>query len=148
MKEIILMTGLGVISLLLITALVWLFILNKKLKKLTRGKNADSLEGIITENNEKILKLEQNMSKQAKKISHLEAKIMKSIQHISVLRFDALNEKNGKQSFALGLINEEQTGVVLSSIYARDRMNVFAKEIINGKSERTLTKEEEYVINH
>ena len=43
--------------------------------------------------------------------------------------------------------NEEGDGLVISSLYARERMSVFAKPIKNGKSEYELTQEEIEVIN-
>ena len=40
------------------------------------------------------------------------------------------------------MLNEEGDGVVLSSLYSRERMSVFAKPIKGGKSEYELTGEE------
>jgi hypothetical protein len=45
------------------------------------------------------------------------------------------------------MLNEEGDGVVLSSLYSRERMSVFAKPIKNKKSEYELTVEEKAVLD-
>lgn len=40
------------------------------------------------------------------------------------------------------MLNEDGDGVVISSLYSRERMSIFAKPIKNGKSEYELTDEE------
>ena len=44
------------------------------------------------------------------------------------------------------MLNEEGDGVVLSSLYSRERMSIFAKPIKNGKSEYELTEEEKKLL--
>jgi hypothetical protein len=43
-------------------------------------------------------------------------------------------------------MNDENDGVIMSSLYARDRMSIFAKPIKSGKSEFELTAEEKEVL--
>jgi len=45
------------------------------------------------------------------------------------------------------MLNEENDGVVLSSLYSRERMSIFAKPIKNGKSEYELTEEEQNALS-
>ena len=40
------------------------------------------------------------------------------------------------------MLNEDGDGVVLSSLYSRERMSIFAKPILNRKSVYELTSEE------
>ena len=44
------------------------------------------------------------------------------------------------------MLNEEGDGVVLSSLYSRERMSIFAKPIKNNKSEYELSAEEKEVL--
>ncbi|MGB0925346.1 MAG: DUF4446 family protein, partial [Minisyncoccia bacterium] len=81
-------------------------------------------------------------------IVQLRNKLAKTIQNVSVVRFDALQDSGGMQSFAIGLTDSHKNGVVISSMYTRDRMNVFAKEITEGTSKHTLTDEETQAINN
>jgi len=132
---------------LIVSLGIWVFILEQRIKKITLGKDAQSLEEIITETHALSLKNKQLQEDNAMQITHLRTEIAKSIQNISIVRFDALKDAGGMQSFAIALTDSHKTGVVISSMYTRDRMNVFAKEIIHGESKHTLTQEEKKVIN-
>jgi hypothetical protein len=48
----------------------------------------------------------------------------------------------GNQSFSAGLVDEEGSGVIITSMHMRERTNVFAKPLKNWKSEYELSKEE------
>jgi hypothetical protein len=48
----------------------------------------------------------------------------------------------GNQSFATTFLNEENNGVVISSLYSREHTSVFSKPIKNGVSEYELSDEE------
>jgi len=45
------------------------------------------------------------------------------------------------------MLDEEGNGVVLSSLYSRERMSIFAKPIKGGRSEYDLTAEEKEALN-
>jgi hypothetical protein len=64
------------------------------------------------------------------------------------VRFNAFsqNAAGGNQSFAIALLDEKLSGVVFSTLYARDRVGVYAKPIENGTSTFTLTEEEEEAV--
>ena len=58
-----------------------------------------------------------------------------------------MGDSGGQQSFAIGLTDSYKNGIVISSMYTRGSMNVFAKEIIKGTSKQKLTEEEKQAIN-
>ncbi len=136
------------IIVILITLIIWVFIISKKLKKLSAGKNSKSLESVIIENNNLTKNIKERQIMMENSIKNLELAIAKTIQNISVVRFDAVKNSGGLQSFAVGLTDNNKNGVVISSMYTRDHINVFAKEIINGRSKYTLTEEEKMTINN
>jgi len=73
-----------------------------------------------------------------------EARLRRSIQGVETIRFNAFKGtgEGGNQSFAIALLSENGDGTVVSSLYARDRMSVFAKPIKNFSSEFEMTAEE------
>ncbi|MEK7113754.1 MAG: DUF4446 family protein, partial [Patescibacteria group bacterium] len=73
-------------------------------------------------------------------------KLKKSIRGLETIRYNPFPDQGGNQSFALGILNEDGDGVVISSLYSRERMSVFAKPIKNGTSEYELTGEEKEVL--
>ena len=52
----------------------------------------------------------------------------------------------GNQSFAVALLDEKHSGVVFSTLYARDRVGVYAKPVEAGASSFELTGEEREAI--
>ena len=51
-----------------------------------------------------------------------------------------------KSCYSLALVDEENNGVVLSSIYGREENRCYAKPVTAGKSQYVLSKEEQEVL--
>lgn len=65
------------------------------------------------------------------------------IQKIGLVRFNPFNDTGGDQSFILALIDEQDSGVVISGLHTRNGTRWYAKKIQNGKGvEYELSKDE------
>jgi len=65
------------------------------------------------------------------------------IQKIGLIRFNPFKDTGGDQSFILSLIDANDTGVVISGLYARSGTRWYAKKVIKGKAvEHELSDEE------
>ena len=137
----------GILGLVIIVLGIFIGKLSQRLTQLTRGKNTTDLESIIKENNAMVFDLTNKLKNHEEQILDLKKESMNSIQNIGIIRFNPFKETGGNQSFAMALTDKKKNGVVLSSLYTRDRVNVFAKPIKNGASEYTLTNEEHSAIN-
>jgi len=126
----------------------WLLILERRMKKLLAGKDAQSLESVIRSLGEDIRALEKFQASTTDYMTDAEKRIKRSIQGVETIRFNAFkgNGEGGNQSFAIALLSENGDGAVVSSIYARDRMSVFAKPVKNFSSEFEMTDEEKDAI--
>ena len=82
-------------------------------------------------------------------LKRAELRMKASVQGVGVVRFNPFqgDGSGGNQSFAVALLDETLSGVVFSSIYARDRVGVYAKPISLGSSEFELTHEEQTALN-
>ena len=138
--------SLGILGLVTLSLIVKVILLSKKVSKLTKGKNAKSLEGVIIENNKLALEIKEKLKNQEIQIVDIKKDAMNNIQNIGVVRFNPFKETGGSQSFAIALTNKKENGVIISSLYTRDRVNVFAKPIQEGSSEYKLTEEEKAAI--
>ena len=116
--------------------------IKKKLKTFFNGKKASDLEGVLFEEIKRLKKAESNIkelsefSKRLKKISD------KSIQKVSVIRFNPFKETGGDQSFAIVMLDAKDNGLVISSLFTREGTRVYTKPIESGKSKYPLSKEE------
>jgi len=135
----------SILALLSITELFLIMRLQARLKKLFMGTHAQNLEEIINLMGHHIEKLEKDRDEMANHFKIVDEKLAKSIRSIETIRFNPFEESGSNQSFATAMINDEGNGVILSSIYARDRMSVFAKPVIEGKPTQDLSKEEKEV---
>lgn len=76
----------------------------------------------------------------------LDGRLHKAIGHVRLLRYSAFDDAGGDQSFALALLDDATDGVVLSGMYSRSGVRVYAKPVQNGLSPYAMTAEEERVI--
>lgn len=120
----------------------WMINTEKRLRRFFIGKKAKDLEDtliILTEEIDKLKKAKENTEKE---LTVINEKLKKSIRGVETIRFNPFPDQGSNQSFAIGILNEDGDGVVLSSLYSRDRMSVFAKPVKNKKSEYELSTEE------
>ncbi len=133
------------IAILLVT--LWIFTTEKRLKRFFVGKKAKDLEDTLVALESDIKELKKAKEDTEKDLALVNAKLRKSIRGLETIRFNPFPDQGSNQSFAISLLNEDGDGVVLSSLYSRERMSVFAKPIKKSKSEYELTVEEKEVLN-
>ncbi len=117
-----------------------------RLRAFLKGKNAENLEGILAETIKEVGVLKEHDMGIIDHIQKIDQRLLKSIRNIEVLRFNPFAEQGSNQSFAIALLNDDADGVIISSLYSRDHVSVFAKPIKNGVSTYELSKEESEVL--
>jgi hypothetical protein len=129
--------------LLSLTAVIINIYLSLRLDRLLKGGDGKSLESTIRALHEKVRLLEEHAARTTEALTDANRRLVRSIQGVSVKRFDPFQNAGGQQSFATAFLNEEGSGVVVSGIHARDGVRVYAKEVKSFKSERELSEEEQ-----
>jgi len=76
------------------------------------------------------------------RLAGVEATLRGAIAHRALVRYDAYNELSGQQSMSIALLDEEQSGIVLSCIHHRDQARVYGKQVRGGRGELELSPEE------
>jgi uncharacterized protein YlxW (UPF0749 family) len=140
--QIIFFISTGITFFLALLGAVWIFITEKRLKRFFLGKKAKDLEETIVILENEINKLSKSRASLEKEISVINIKLKKSIRGMETIRFNPFPDQGSNQSFAVGMLNEEGDGLVISSLYSRERMSIFAKPVKDGKSEYELSVEE------
>lgn len=74
------------------------------------------------------------------------ARLGGAIQRVRLVRYSAFEDAGGDQSFALALLDDASAGVVISGLYGRGGMRVYAKPVVAGRSAYQLTAEEAQAI--
>ncbi len=113
---------------------------------LTRGNGAASLESTIhtalahaKEIHEENKLIREHAISLDKRVSH-------ALRNAQTIRYKAFETNGSNQSFSVALVNELGSGVVITSLHARDRLTTFAKPIEKYTSSYELTEEEQNVL--
>jgi hypothetical protein len=128
----------------------WIVRLEIKIKRLLLGKDAKSLEDSIIENKTNIEKLNEFEKNSKEYFLSIEKRLRKSIQAVETIRFNPFKGTGdgGNQSFSTSFLSENGNGVVISSLYSRDRVSVFSKPLSKFGSSFELTSEEKEVVKN
>lgn len=127
--------------------ILWVIKLEMRFKKLFMGTKAKDLEEVMLKIGHHMEQLEETQKEINKHLEVLDGKAKKAIRRVETVRFNPFLDHGSNQSFAISFINDEGDGVVISSLYARDRMSIFAKPISKHKSEFDLSTEEKEVLD-
>jgi Protein of unknown function (DUF4446) len=76
------------------------------------------------------------------RLAGVETALRGTIAHRALVRYDAYNELSGQQSMSIALLDEDQSGIVLSCIHHRDQARVYGKQVRGGRGELELSPEE------
>lgn len=135
----------GISALLVISIIVLgyhVVTLSARLKKLTAGTHGNNLESSIYKLMEDHTIFQHRIESIEEKAGRLDTEIKSACRGVATVRYNAFADVGGKQSFATALLSEDGNGVVISSMYSRERVNIYAKPIVNFASEYELSKEE------
>lgn len=130
-----------------IIAVLYAIALKRRFKRLMLGRNGSIEESIaILSRDMKDIKKFRTELEAYLKIA--ESRLQGSIAGLGVVRFNPFSGdgSGGNQSFAAAFLDEGGHGVVFSSLYARDRVGLYAKPIEKGVSSYELTAEEKEAI--
>ncbi len=137
----------------LLTAIVLLFIFriknleDKYYSFIAKFDGNRSIEEVM--NN--YMKMVKNVNEDNKiikaNILNVERQLDMCVQNIGMVRYNAFDDVGSELSFAIAMLDNEDNGFVINSIYGRTSSNVYAKTIENGTSKVTLSDEEIKAVN-
>lgn len=132
---------LGIISALLIRMISHY---NRLSKGVTKTGLMDALESVLGS----VADLKSRSEVLEKATQSLGADGSLHVQRIGIVRFNPFADTGGAQSFSIALLNGRNSGVIMTSLYARAGNRWYVKEIVAGKGKDVaLSKEEEAAID-
>lgn len=146
---------LGLFGFILLSAIfIWLLFLTyfvyrirSHYNSLTRGELGISLSQAIEKIFKEVGAVRKEVSDLQKENAYLKKRAKRFIQKIRLKRYNPFKDVGGDQSFILGLMDEEGSGVVISSLHSRENTRWYAKEIVKGEGkDYKLSKEEKDAI--
>lgn len=131
--------------------------MNRRYNKLLRGRGELDMETLVVTHGRdiddqanRLLDLSQDLDKREKeiqdKIDELDKRTAHSIQNIGFHRYNAFEYSTNELSFTLVLLDEDLSGIILTSIYGSENSITYAKEVRKGKALKDLSLEEELAL--
>ena len=143
----------GIIIIILLILVVFLLVrsisynmrlsrLERRYKIFMKGSDAQSLEKVFVRKFAQIDRLYEAKEDHDHDILFLKKNMEKMVNKYGVEKYDAFDDVGGKLSFALALLDKENTGLILNAVHSRDNCFLYLKEIVKGESYVMLSQEE------
>ncbi len=139
----------GILAVLMILIILYIVCIVKmrKLKKaydcFMKGKDMESMEDIMMKQFDRIEILEEADREKRKELNSLQGMMQNTYQKAGLVKYDAFREMSGKLSYALALLDQNDSGIIVTSMYSREGCFSYAKAVVMGKSSINLSEEEE-----
>ncbi|MDP3778934.1 MAG: DUF4446 family protein [bacterium] len=124
----------------------FIFDMKKTIKRFLGQTGTDIEEDVLHGLMRRIARLEAKAEEFDPRIDLLEKVATTSIQKTGFVRFNPFQDTGGDNSFILVLLDRTNTGVVLSSLYMREGIRLYAKSVEGGKPKHVLSEEEKRVL--
>ncbi len=115
----------------------------RRMNYFMRGSDTESLEStlrrVVDDNKQMRIQLKNNVDE----IVKINENLLTSYRKLGIVKFNAFPGMTGKVSSSIALLNNENNGIVITSIHGQEGCYTYVKEIMNGKSISPLTKEDE-----
>ena len=116
--------------------------LNKRFRLLMKGEDGQSLEKALLSRLKEAEKMQSKLDGASHDLRIMNARMHKAPVKYGIVKYDAFEDVGGKMSFALAMLDSENTGFVLNAIHSRDNCFLYLKEIVKSESYIMLSEEE------
>lgn len=101
---------------------------------------------VLSHESTQIAHLRNDIDGVREQLTRTAADVEQSLRHVAVVRYDAFGDMGDLLSFSAALVDDRGDGLVISSIHARGGSRTYAKSVIKGDGEATLTPEEQQAL--
>ncbi len=114
----------------------------KKYKLFMRGKDGVSLERAFESNFIEVDRIAEQNKNQSLEIQKLRDQMSRTPVKTGIVKYDAFPDVGGRMSFALAMLDMNNTGFVMNAIHSKEGCYTYIKEIVKGESYIVLGQEE------
>ena len=140
-----------IVALFVLVVVLFILVINANMKynrlkfsynSFMKGKDGRTLEDSIFELFEELDNLTEMEIKNRQAIRKINEEMMSNFQKVVIVKYDAFNEMGGKLSFAITLLDGNNSGYIINSMHSREGCYNYVKEIVKGESYIELSEEE------
>lgn len=139
----------GALAVLVLVLTIDVFCLRRKIRKFLKGDKNEDFGTALKSIHKGVQEIEAFKGEMEKYLVGVEKRIRRSAGAVETIRFNAFRGDGigGNQSFATAIVSEDGDGTVISSLYSRERVSVFAKPLKKFDSEIELSEEERRAVS-
>ena len=142
-----LLVSIAIIIVLILICFILIMINSSKINTLLDYSDDGDIIGALKEYYQKVDDLAGTIESKTdavtlSRLSECESKTSVSIKKLGVIHFDAYDDVKGNLSFSVALLNDNDDGIILTSLYGHNSCNTYVRDIRNGKTSVKLLKEE------
>lgn len=116
--------------------------LKSKYYKFMNGLSGVNIEGVLEDCLNKVNSVIDKNKEIEYQINSIERSMYYCLQKVGVVRYNAFDNVGSDLSFSIALLDNNDDGLVISSLYSRDTSSTYAKPVTNSKSRYALSAEE------
>ncbi|MEA2646700.1 MAG: hypothetical protein QOE92_1783 [Chloroflexota bacterium] len=147
----------GVLTVVLIVGLLllaaWQGTTNLRLNRMLRhyrmlstGVEGQTLDHLLQRVLERSEMESRNLEMLEERLRGLSQDVLRHVQHVGMVRYNAFQDTGGDQSFALAMLDANGNGAIVNGIFHRTECRVYAKPLQDWKSTYSMSDEEEEAI--
>lgn len=113
-------------------------------RRLTADIDKKDFAEVLTQIKKQLKNTDQDLSDVEAVIEKIQTDLKSHIQKLGFVRYNPFGNTGGDQSFCLCLLDDRDSGIMITSLHARNQTRLYAKPIKNGKNQDgiELSKEE------
>ncbi|AIQ77216.1 MULTISPECIES: DUF4446 family protein [Paenibacillus] len=120
--------------------------IRRKYEAMMAGSGVEDLEGLLVDLKNQSDMLEEEQREQKALIEATQVKIRSMKSNIALKRYNAFGERGNDLSFSVAILDDNSSGIVLTSLHNRENSYIYSKPMQNGESQYALSPEEKEVI--
>ena len=142
-----LLVSIAIIIVLILICFILIMINSSKINTLLDYSDDGDIIGALKEYYQKVDDLAATIESKTdavtlSRLSECESKTSMSVKKLGVIHFDAYDDVKGNLSFSVAMLNDNDDGIILTSLYGHNSCNTYVRDVRNGKTSVKLLKEE------
>jgi hypothetical protein len=140
--------GVAVVALVVaVSAHVRIGRLRRSLAVVDSPEGRQSVLEVVGRNRDETAQVRADLEVARREVADVRSALSDALRHVAVVRYDAFGDMGGRLSFTAALLDDAGDGLLLTSIHGRSEARTYAKGVVRGSSEQSLSPEEQQAID-
>lgn len=121
--------------------------LRKRYQAMLDHTNTPDLELVLSNIHDKLKQIDGEQNEQQQQIEAIKDRMKLMNANVGMHRYNAYDQHGSDMSFSIAVVDEYNSGIVLTSLHSREQTMIYAKQLDKGESKYALSAEEKTAIN-